>query len=71
MKLSNEDKFTASIAMLRSDSFTRGNVTMFPLRGPNEFCVLQMIGPADKCKSIITKNWNKAIETFEEYAKEE
>ena len=71
MNLSIADKLTASVAMLHGDSFTLGNATIFPFSRPGEYCVLQMIGPADKCKRIVTKNWNEAIKTFEEYAKEE
>ena len=70
MKLSNEDKLAASVAMIRGDSFTRGNVTMFPLGSAVEYCVMQMIGPADKCKRTITKDWGEAISMFEEYAGE-
>jgi hypothetical protein len=68
MKLTNADKLTASFAMLRGDSFTRGNATMFPFFGSAEYCVIQMIGPADKCKRAITASWPEALEKFEEYA---
>ena len=70
MKLSNEDKLTAGIAMMRGDSFTRGCATMFPFGDTAEYCVMQMIGPADKCKRTITANWAEALKMFEEYAEE-
>jgi len=70
IKLSNEDKLAACIAIRRGDSFTRGNVTMFPLGSIAEYCVMQMIGAADKCKRTITTNWSEALKKFEEYAEE-
>jgi len=71
MKLSNADKLAACIAMRHGDSFTRGNATMFPLGSITEYCVMQMIGPADKCKRTVTTSWSEALEKFEEYAVKE
>ena len=71
MKLTNEDKLAASIAMLRGDSFTRGNATMFPFGCTSEYCVIQMIGAADKLRDegrrIETTSWTEALNKFEEF----
>ena len=68
MKLSNVDKLAASVAMLRGNSFTRANATMFPFGSASEYCVVQMVGPADKCKRTTTTSWIEALQIFEEYA---
>ncbi len=68
MKLTNDDKLAASAAMLRGDQFSRGHALMFTLDGPSHFCVLQTIGPADKCKKTETYSWSEALTKFEEYA---
>jgi hypothetical protein len=68
MKLTEDEKLAASIAMLRGDQFSRGHALLFPLDGPAQFCALQTIGPADQCKKIITGNWAEALAKFEEYA---
>jgi len=70
MKLTKEEISSACIAMTRGDSFTKGSVTMFPFSNAAEYCVLQMIGPPDKCKKIITTSWADAIKTFNEYTEE-
>ena len=67
MKLTNEEKLKASMAMLMGDSFTKGDVTMFPVDGPTNFCVMQMIGPADQCKKFETGYWPAALEKFDEF----
>jgi hypothetical protein len=67
MKLTDDEKLAASIAMLRGDSFSRGHALLFPHDGPTCFCVLQTIGPADKCKKTITRSWSEALAKFEEY----
>ena len=69
MKLTSEDKIAACTAMLRSDSFVRGNALMF-LIGANVYCVVQMIGPPATCKKHETTNWSEALKMFEEYARE-
>jgi hypothetical protein len=68
MKLTNDEKLAASVAMLRGDSFSRGHALMFPTDGPTQFCVLQTIGPVDKCKKTETHSWSEALAKFEEYA---
>jgi hypothetical protein len=68
MKLTGEDKYAASVAILRGDQFTRGHALLFSLGGPFHFCVMQTIGSADTCKKTETYSWAEAIAKFEEYA---
>jgi hypothetical protein len=68
--LTNAEKLEASMAMLMGDSFTKGHVTIFPVDGPTRFCVMQMIGPADKCKKFETGYWPAALEKFEEFTED-
>jgi hypothetical protein len=65
-KLTNEDKFKASTAMLQGDSFRIAASLMFMLDG--NYHVVQTIGPADKCKHLETVSWTEALETFEMWA---
>lgn len=66
MKLSNEDKLSASIAMQQGDNFTRGDVLMFPLL-PGEYCVQKMAGPVSGENRVITTSWVDAIYAFERF----
>jgi len=68
MKLSNDDMLIASVAMLRGDSFSRGNATLFTLGCITNYCIIQTIGPADKCKRTETTSWPEALRVFVEYA---
>ena len=66
MALSNEEKLSASIAMLHSDQFTRGNVLMFPLL-PGEYCIQKTSGPVSEENREITTSWAEAISSFERF----
>lgn len=66
MRLSNEDKLSASIAMLQGNIFKRGDVLLFPLP-PNEYCVQKTNGPVSKDNNVITTSWSKAVSAFEKF----
>lgn len=66
MKLSNDDKLSASIAMQKGNNFTRGDVLLFPLL-PGEYCVQKMNGPVSEENRVITTSWAEAISAFEKF----
>ena len=63
MRLTNKDKYEASTAMCRGDTFHRGDVILFPLDG--EYCVQRTVGPVSDENRIITKSWDEALNAFE------
>ncbi len=68
MQLTREDKFEASTAMCRGDTFRRGNVILFPFDG--EYCVQKTIGPVTNENRIITRSWDEALNAFEMFTEE-
>lgn len=66
MKLSNEEKLSASIAMLQGNNFKRGDVLLFPL-SPGEYCVQKMNGPVSEENRVITTSWSEAVSAFERF----
>lgn len=65
MKLTTEDKITASCAVLCGDSFTRGNVTMFMI--DRDYCVQKMDGAPSSENRVITDRWSEALHAFEAF----
>lgn len=66
MKLTENDKLEASIAMRKGDTFIRGDVILFPVDGA--YCVQKTVGPVSDKNRVITKSWNTALKSFETFA---
>lgn len=64
MALTNNEKLAMSTAILRGDTFKKGDVLLFPL-DPGEYCVQKMDGPVTGRNRIITRSWNEALLNFE------
>lgn len=66
MKLTNDEKFKASCAIMRGDQFTRGDVLLFMI-DPGEYCVQKMDGPVTSSNRVITRSWEEALCSFEAF----
>lgn len=66
MKLTNDEKFLASCALMRGDHFTRSNVLLCMLL-PGEYCVQKMDGAPSSKNRVITHDWNEALSSFEAF----
>lgn len=66
MKLSNEDRLSASITVRDGDIFKRGNVLLFPLLS-GEYCAQKIDGPISNENRIITQSWSQVLSAFEHF----
>ena len=64
MALTNDEKLAMSTAILRGDTFKKGDVLLFPL-DPGEYCVQKTDGPVTDRNRIITRSWDEALLNFE------
>ena len=64
MALTNDEKLAMSTAILRGDTFKKGEVILFPL-DPGEYCVQKMDGAVTDKNRIITRSWDEALLKFE------
>lgn len=64
MAPTNDEKLAMSTAILRGDTFKKGDVLLFPL-DPGEYCVQKMDGPVTSRNRIITRSWDEALLNFE------
>lgn len=64
MALTNDEKLEMSTAILRGDTFKKGDILLFPL-DLGEYCVQKMDGPVTDRNRIITRSWDEALLNFE------
>ena len=64
MALTNDEKLEMSTAILRGDTFKKGDVLLFPL-DPGEYCVQKMDGAVTNRNRVITRSWDEALLNFE------
>lgn len=64
MALTNDEKLAMSTAILRGDTFKKGDVLLFPL-SPGEYCVQKTDGPVTDKNRVITRSWDEALLNFE------
>ena len=64
MAMTNDEKLAMSTAILRGDTFKKGEILLFPL-APGEYCVQKMDGSVTDENRIITRSWDEALLNFE------
>lgn len=64
MALTNDEKLAMSTAILRGDTFKKGDVLLFPL-DPGEYCVQKTDGSVTDRNRVITRSWDEALLNFE------